>query len=62
MTLAGYLVRGIFLFTSLALFMVCVGAKASAGLPLILRTQLKRATIGEEVCHGNTAEEIFQRI
>ena len=25
MTIAGYLVRGIFFFTSLALFMVCVG-------------------------------------
>jgi hypothetical protein len=30
MTIAEYLIRGIFFFTSIALFMVCVGAKASA--------------------------------
>lgn len=41
---------------------LCVEQKVWAGLPLILRTHLKRATIGKEVCHGKTAEEIFQKI
>jgi superfamily I DNA/RNA helicase len=43
------------------LFYVAITRCKSTGLPLILRTQLKRATIGEEVCHGKT-EELFEGI